>query len=111
VHGIGGFAGMLLIGLFASTGANKAGADGLFYGGGLDQLWRQAVATFAALGYSLVVTFVVAWVLNKIIGLRAEREAEFEGIDESEHAESAYDLAVTPSRRSAVAGIAEGGRR
>jgi Amt family ammonium transporter len=111
VHGIGGFAGMLLIGLFASTGANKAGADGLFYGGGLDQLWRQAVATFAALGYSLVVTFVIAWVLNKIIGLRAEREAEFEGIDESEHAESAYDLAVTPSRRSAVAGIAEGGRR
>ncbi|HVW40753.1 MAG TPA: ammonium transporter [Amycolatopsis sp.] len=107
VHGIGGFTGMLLIGLFASTGANSAGANGLFYGGGLDQLWRQAVATFAAAGYSLVVTLVIAWVIHKTLGLRAEREAELDGIDEAEHAESAYDLAVQPSRRTT---LMEGGR-
>ena len=106
VHGIGGFTGMLLIGLFASTGANSAGADGLFYGGGFDQLWRQAVATFAALGYSLVVTLVIAWVVHRTLGLRTAREAELDGIDEAEHAESAYDLAVQPSRRS----LMEGGR-
>ncbi|TNC21543.1 ammonium transporter [Amycolatopsis alkalitolerans] len=106
VHGIGGFTGMLLIGLFASKGANSAGANGLFYGGGLDQLWRQAVATLAALAYSLVVTLVIAWVVNKLFGLRAERQAELDGLDEAEHAESAYDLAVQPSRRS----LMEGGR-
>ncbi|KAA9160251.1 ammonium transporter [Amycolatopsis acidicola] len=110
VHGIGGFTGMLLIGLFASKGANPGGADGLFYGGGLDQLWRQAVATFAALGYSFVATFVVAWVIHKLFGLRADREAELDGIDESEHAESAYDLATHPSRRGLAPGFAEGGR-
>ncbi|GAB2988194.1 ammonium transporter [Amycolatopsis acidiphila] len=110
VHGIGGFTGMILIGLFASKGVNSAGADGLFYGGGLDQLWRQAVATFAALGYSLVVTLVIAWVIHRTIGLRAAREAELDGIDEAEHAESAYDLAVHPSRRSMAAGFVEGGR-
>ncbi|HVV13433.1 ammonium transporter [Amycolatopsis sp.] len=111
VHGIGGFTGMLLIGLFASTGANPAGADGLFYGGGLDQLWRQAAATFAALGYSLVVTFIVALVIHKLFGLRADKEAELDGIDESEHAESAYDLATHPSRRGLAPGFAEGGRQ
>ena len=106
VHGIGGFTGMLLIGLFASTGANSAGANGLFYGGGLDQLWRQAVATFAALGYSLVVTLIIAWVIHRAFGLRADRESERDGIDEAEHAESAYDLAVHPSRRGV--GVGEG---
>jgi Amt family ammonium transporter len=110
VHGIGGFTGMILIGLFASKGVNSAGADGLFYGGGLDQLWRQAVATFAALGYSLVVTLVIAFVIHRTIGLRADREAELDGIDEAEHAESAYDLAVHPSRRATVAGFVEGAR-
>ncbi|GHF04298.1 ammonium transporter [Amycolatopsis deserti] len=109
VHGIGGFTGMLLIGLFASRGANSAGADGLFYGGGLDQLWRQAVATFAALGYSLVVTLVIAWVIHRALGLRADRESELDGIDEAEHAESAYDLAVHPSRRGV--GVGEGVHR
>jgi Amt family ammonium transporter len=103
VHGIGGFVGMLLIGLFASKGANRAGADGLFYGGGLDQLWRQAVAACSALGYSLVVTLVIAWIIHRTLGLRVERESELDGIDEAEHAESAYDLAVVPSRRGAGA--------
>ncbi|MDQ0378559.1 ammonium transporter [Amycolatopsis thermophila] len=104
VHGIGGFAGMLLVGLFASTGVNSAGANGLFYGGGLDQLWRQAVATLAALGWSLVATLVIAWVIHRTLGLRADRESELDGIDEAEHAESAYDLAVHPSRRGVGAG-------
>jgi len=113
VHGVGGLVGMLLIGLFATTGANSAGADGLFYGGGLDQLWRQAVATAAALAYSLVVTFVLAWIINRTMGLRATREAEVDGIDEAEHAESAYDLVIHPSRRTRAVGAgrpAEGSR-
>lgn len=82
----------------------------LIYGSGLDRLWRQAVAAFAALGYSLVVTLVIAWVLHRTIGLRAGREPELDGIDEAEHAESAYDLAVHPSRRAAVPGFPQGGQ-
>ncbi|MFD2416455.1 ammonium transporter [Amycolatopsis pigmentata] len=110
VHGVGGLAGLILIGLFATRAVNGAGADGLFYGGGLDQLWRQAVAAFAAFGYSLVVTFGITWAIHRTIGLRAGREAEFDGIDEAEHAEGAYDLAVQPGRRTAVARAVEGGQ-
>jgi Amt family ammonium transporter len=98
VHGVGGLVGMLLIGLFATVGVNARGANGLFYGGGLDQLWRQAVATFAVLGYSLLVTLLIAWVMHKTMGLRVQREAEVDGIDEAEHAEGAYDLTGSTSR-------------
>ena len=103
VHGVGGFAGMLLIGLFATVGVNAQGANGLFYGGGLSQLWRQAVATFAVLGYSLIVTLLIAWVMHKTLGLRVRREAEVDGIDEAEHAEGAYDLAGTAGHRTGSA--------
>ena len=53
VHLVGGLVGTLLIGFFA-TARHPAGVDGLFYGGGVDQLWRQAVAAFAVLVYSFV---------------------------------------------------------
>jgi Amt family ammonium transporter len=98
VHGVGGLVGMLLIGLFATLGVNANGANGLFYGGGLDQLWRQAVATAAVLGYSLVLTLIIAWVMHKTMGFRVEREAEVDGIDEAEHAEGAYDLGPETGR-------------
>ena len=47
--------GTLLIGLFAAPEA-PAAVNGLFYGGGFDQLWRQAVGAFAVLLYSAIVT-------------------------------------------------------
>ena len=52
VHLVGGLWGTLAIGLLA-TEAAPAGVNGLFYGGGVDQLWRQAVGAFAVLFYSL----------------------------------------------------------
>ena len=48
VHLFGGLWGTLAVG-FLATAAAPAGVDGLFYGGGLDQLWRQAVGAFAVL--------------------------------------------------------------
>jgi Amt family ammonium transporter len=93
VHLVGGLFGTLMIGLVA-TKAAPAAVDGLFYGGGLDQLRRQAIGAFAVLGYSAIVTAILALLLKFTIGLRLDREAEASGIDESEHAESAYDFAV-----------------
>ena len=92
VHGVGGLTGLLLIGLFATTAVNPRGADGLFYGGGTGQLWRQAVAALATMGYSAILTFVIGWLINKTVGLRVDAEAEWDGIDEAEHAESAYEF-------------------
>ena len=94
VHLVGGRWGTLAVGLFASA-ATTAGVDGLFYGGGLDQLWRQAVGAFAVLFYSFVVTLVLGFLVAKTMGFRLSEEDEVEGIDGVEHAESAYDFATS----------------
>jgi len=94
VHLVGGLWGTLAVGLFASA-ATTAGVDGLFYGGGLDQLWRQAVGAFAVLFYSFVVTLVLGFLIARTMGFRLSEEDEVEGIDGVEHAESAYDFATS----------------
>lgn len=93
VHLVGGLIGTLMVGLVATKEA-PAAVDGLFYGGGLGQLWRQAVGVLAVLGYSAVVTAILALLIRFAIGLRLDREAEATGIDEAQHAETAYDFAV-----------------
>jgi ammonium transporter, Amt family len=92
VHLVGGLWGTLAVGLFASA-ATTAGVDGLFYGGGVDQLWRQAVGAFAVLLYSLVVTLLIGVAIQKTIGFRCTEQDEITGIDSIEHAETAYDFA------------------
>ena len=93
VHLIGGLAGTLLVGLVAAPEA-PAAVKGLFYGGGWDQLWRQAVGAFSVLLYSAVGTLIIALILKYTIGLRLTPEAEAAGIDEAQHAESGYDFAT-----------------
>jgi Amt family ammonium transporter len=92
VHLVGGLVGTLGVGFLATADA-PAGVDGLFFGGGVDQLWRQAVGAFAVLVYSFVVTYVLGTVLQRTIGFRLDAEDEMSGIDLAVHAESAYDLA------------------
>ena len=91
VHLVGGLVGTIGVGFLASQTA-PAGVDGLFYGGGVDQLWRQTVGALAVLAFSFIATYVIGLALEKTIGFRLEREAEIAGIDLQEHAESGYDL-------------------
>ncbi|HEX2300179.1 MAG TPA: ammonium transporter [Pseudonocardiaceae bacterium] len=91
VHLVGGLVGTLLIG-FLATASAPAGVNGLFYGGGTDQLWRQAVGAGAVLLYSLVATTIIALILKYTIGLRVDDDAEQAGIDEAEHAEAGYEF-------------------
>nr|WP_018385064.1 ammonium transporter [Wenjunlia vitaminophila] len=93
VHLVGGLTGSLLIGLFA-TGGVQNDVEGLFYGGGLDQLGRQAAGSFAVLGYSFVVSFLLAKAIDRVMGFRAPEDAEIGGVDQAFHAESAYDHAA-----------------
>ncbi|MFC7340816.1 ammonium transporter [Saccharopolyspora griseoalba] len=107
VHLVGGLLGTLLVGLFASDVA-PAGVNGLFYGGGFDQLWRQAVGAIAVLVYSFVLSLVLAHVVKAIAGFRASAEDEAAGIDEAEHAEAAYHFGDDRSaRRASVAADAD----
>ena len=91
VHLVGGLVGTIGVGFLASASA-PAGVDGLFYGGGVDQLWRQTVGALAVLAFSFIATYVIGLALEKTIGFRLEREAEIAGIDLQEHAETGYDL-------------------
>jgi ammonium transporter, Amt family len=102
VHLIGGMIGTLLVGFVAAPEAPAAVA-GLFYGGGFDQLWRQAVGAFAVFGYSAIVTAILALIVKYTIGLRISEEDESSGIDEAEHAETGYDLAAVSGGSSVLA--------
>jgi ammonium transporter, Amt family len=89
VHMVGGLVGCLFIGFFGTS--TMLGADGLFYGGGATLLGHQALGAFSVLFYSLGVTLVLGFLLDRTIGFRVSRDAEVEGIDLTEHAETAYD--------------------
>ncbi len=94
VHFVGGVVGMLLIGFLATEGnvANLGfGSAGLFYGGGLTQLGKQAVAVVAVMVYAFVVTWVIGKLIDRTIGFRIDEETEVSGIDQAEHLETAYD--------------------
>ncbi|MGZ6777379.1 MAG: ammonium transporter [Mycobacterium sp.] len=92
VHLVGGLLGTLLIGLVAAPEAG-AGVTGLFYGGGFDQLWRQAVGAGAVLVYCAIATTILALIVKFTVGLRLNEEDESTGPDEAEHAETGYDFA------------------
>jgi len=96
VHLVGGTTGALLIGLFGTSAVG--GADGLLYGGGLGLLGKQAVAVGAVGAFSFVVTFALAKLVNAVMGLRVDQAAEYQGLDTSQHAETAYELGLVLSR-------------
>jgi len=91
VHCVGGIWGALATGLFASKAINAAGADGLFFGNP-----QQLVIQGVAVGVTLIFSFVVSWILLKVLdatmGLRVSTEEEVAGLDISEHQEAGYTL-------------------
>ena len=92
VHLIGGLLGSLLLGLFSDTTINSLGADGLFNGGGSSLLGKQLLASVAVFAFSFGVTYIVAMIINKTMGLRVTHDEEMVGLDQSQHAETAYQV-------------------
>ncbi len=90
VHLVGGIMGALLLGFFSDTHVNGLGFDGVFFGGGSELLANQAIAIGATFAFSFVVTYVLAKVLDRTMGLRVSTEHELVGLDQSQHAEAAY---------------------
>lgn len=96
VHLGGGLIGCVCVGLFATTSVNPAGGDGLFYSGSYRLLGVQAATAGVVAGFALILTLVIAAVVNRIVGQRVRRRQETMGLDLAEHGESAYDLAGGP---------------
>ncbi len=83
VHGVVGAVGTLCVGLFATDG-------GLFYGGGIHQLWVQFIGVAAIGAWAMLATFVILFILKKTIGLRVSEQEELGGLDIHEHGIDSY---------------------
>ena len=90
VHLVGGILGALLLGFFSDTKVNSLGFDGVLFDGGSKLLVNQLIAIGATFAFSFIVTWVVAKILDATIGLRVSTEDELVGLDQSQHAEAAY---------------------
>ena len=77
VHGVGGIAGSLLTGVFASK--TISGVEG--------SVLTQAIGVGAVLGYSLLMTAVVLWITSLVFSLRVSDSSESDGLDIAQHAE------------------------
>ena len=90
VHGVGGLAGTLLIGLFGQ-------GKGLLAGGDWKQLVVQLLVALVAIVYSAVITGIIAFALEKTVGWRVTEAQEVSGVDLADQGERAYDFAGTAS--------------
>ncbi len=90
IHGVGGVTGTLLLGIFASTSVNPGGVDGVI-AGSFTQLFIQMLGILVVCGYAFVVSWIILKVVDMLIGLRVSTEEETQGLDFSEHSETAYN--------------------
>jgi ammonium transporter, Amt family len=132
VHGVGGVVGALLTGVFASVvfwgAANKPeaiqgtlelGALSVLEGGRTAQIIAQFAATVVSLLYAFFVTLVLVFVIDKVWGFNLDEKSETDGVDRSEHGETAFDLgagmemaaAAAPRREPQPAEVPPNGRR
>src|SRR4029077_1501193 len=118
VHMIGGIWGTMSLGLFAAGkyGAPTAtGADvssvvtGLFYGGGVDQLWIQFYGTVTVAIAVFVVSMALMYAVKATGTLRVSREGELEGLDIHEHGAPAYPEFTTAFASSVAAAASQNG--
>ncbi len=101
IHGVAGTLGAILTGVFADPSINEAGR-GLLYGNPR-QLLTQLLAVCVTLVYTGAVTFVIFMLIRALVGLRVDEDAEFAGLDESEHGEMAYNLQLFPGGSAVIA--------
>jgi Amt family ammonium transporter len=93
VHGVGGFLGIVLLGVFGSTLWNAAGANGLIYGNP-SFFGKQLVAATVCSLWAFVFTYGFLWLINKITKVKVDEHAEEVGLDIELHGEEAYPLGI-----------------
>ncbi len=91
VHGVGGFIGILLLGLFADKAWNPAVAtNGLLTGGGFSFLGKQVAAVVISSCWAFLFTYCVLWVIDHITPVKVGEGVEEAGLDQGLHGETAY---------------------
>ena len=85
VHMFNGIWGTIAVGLFATTSAPQSEINGLFYGGGFDQLGKQLIGCGATIIWTAITIFIAFSIIKAIFGLRVSEEEEITGLDATEH--------------------------
>jgi Amt family ammonium transporter len=90
VHGVGGMLGTLLAGVLVASSFGGAGlAEGMTIG---SQVGVQLVGVLATLLWTATVSFVILRIMDITIGLRVKDEEETQGLDQTQHEETGYNL-------------------
>lgn len=93
IHGVGGMVGAIFLTFFIrdSWMADAAAAAGGSWTM-MQQLGIQALAVLIAIVYAGAITFVLLFVIDKLVGLRASNESEMKGLDDAFHGERGYGM-------------------
>ncbi len=91
VHGVGGFVGALLTGLFASHLIQATDGVKAFEANRVHALWIQFVGCMGTIIWSALGTFVILMICKYTTGIRASEDAELEGLDMSMHGEALHE--------------------
>jgi ammonium transporter, Amt family len=92
VHGVGGTWGAIATGLFATKAVNSVVTnEGLLVSGDATLLGSQVLAILMTYGLAIVGTLVCLGIVGLVTGgVRVDEDAEFSGLDLSQHSETAY---------------------
>ncbi len=93
VHGVGGFLGITLLGIFASKAWNPNGADGLLFGGGAFFV-KQVVSALVCSIWAFVFTYGMLWLISRVTVTTVGPDVEEHGLDMHLHGEEAYPLGL-----------------
>nr|WP_320160865.1 ammonium transporter [uncultured Methanoregula sp.] len=85
VHGVGGFMGTIFAGIFATTAV--CSYSGLLEGN-VHQFTANVIGAVAVTIYTFVVTYILAYGIDRTIGMRVSEEEEYVGLDLSQHGET-----------------------
>ena len=91
VHGVGGTFGTIATGIFAQKAINAAGNDGLLFGN-VHQFLIQGLLVIVAIGFAVVMTWVIFKIVDAVIGMRVEENNEVIGLDLTQQSEAAYTV-------------------
>ncbi len=89
VHGVGGFIGVIFLGIFASKAWNPAGSDGLLLGN-VGFFGKQCAAVAISSVWAFAFTYGWLWIIDRITPVRVTSAAEVTGLDEVLQGEEAY---------------------
>jgi Amt family ammonium transporter len=97
VHGVGGFLGIVLLGVFAEKAFNPAGSDGIMFGNSHFFLLQLGATAFSSV-WAFVFTLGMLWIIDRITPVKVTEGQEEMGLDSSLHGEQAYEDAFAPTK-------------